>query len=62
VVTPESGPVGFEKVRGALRAGSLSPRMASTASEKQAMPAERIAAAPEPLGIAGVLGIDMCSD
>jgi hypothetical protein len=56
VLTPESGPVAFEKASAVLREPTLSAAMARTERKKQAKPAERIAAAPDPLGRAGVLG------
>src|SRR5690348_13563966 len=51
VVTPESAPTGFEKIRALLMLGDASPASARTPTIAQPMPAERIAAAPGPLGI-----------
>ena len=50
VVTPESGPVGFQKIIAFPNAADLSPRMARAARRNAPMPTARITAAPAHLG------------
>ncbi len=57
VVTPESGPVGLKKMSALLIEANLSAAMARTARAKEPMPAERMAAAPEPFVRTGALDV-----